>query len=121
MMFRNNKAQSTAEYAILIGVVVGALIAMQIYVRRGLQAKMKVVVDEPGELRNLGGAFTNVTFPAQYEPYYGAPVSGSITTAQSGNQTEGLTTGGGATRGTTDLQATQTGNQVVGGSVDFTR
>jgi hypothetical protein len=33
------KAQSTAEYAILIAVVIGAVIAMQTYVKRGLQSR----------------------------------------------------------------------------------
>ena len=31
-----NKAQSTAEYAIVLALVVGAVVAMQIYVKRGL-------------------------------------------------------------------------------------
>jgi len=39
------KAQSTAEYAIVIGLVIAAAVAMQVYVKRGLQAKIKDAAD----------------------------------------------------------------------------
>ncbi len=59
------KGQSTAEYAIVIGLVIGAAVAMQIYVKRGLQAKMKQAVDynDPAAGHILGGL-------SQYEPEY---------------------------------------------------
>jgi hypothetical protein len=45
-MFRLKKqAQSTAEYAIVIALVIGAVVAMQVYVKRGLQGRMKGAVD----------------------------------------------------------------------------
>ncbi len=37
---RNKKGQNTAEYAILIGLIVSAAIAMQVYVKRGVQGRM---------------------------------------------------------------------------------
>jgi len=40
-----SKAQSTAEYAIVIALVIAAAVGMQIYVKRGLQAKVKDAVD----------------------------------------------------------------------------
>jgi hypothetical protein len=40
------KAQSTLEYAIVIFAVVAALLAMQVYMRRGLQGKMRSSADE---------------------------------------------------------------------------
>jgi uncharacterized protein (UPF0333 family) len=43
------KGQSTLEYAIIIGVVVGALIMMQVYVKRGLQGRVKQATDEIGD------------------------------------------------------------------------
>lgn len=45
----NHKAQSTLEYAILIAVVVGALVAIQIYLKRGIQGKMRDSADQVGE------------------------------------------------------------------------
>ncbi len=65
----NRKGQNTAEYAVLIAVVVGAIVAMQIYVKRGLQAKVKHVADRVGDgLLQAGTGITTVT--GQYEPYY---------------------------------------------------
>ena len=61
----NKKGQNTAEYAILIGVIVAAVIAMQVYVRRGMQARMKDAVDY-SKTADTSGMF-NTT---QYEPYY---------------------------------------------------
>ena len=62
--FRRKKGQNVAEYAILIALVVGAIIAMQKFAQRGLQGRVrdatKFMVDETPELGNV----------AQYEPYY---------------------------------------------------
>ncbi len=54
----SKRAQSTAEYAIVIALVIGAAVAMQIYVKRGLQGGMKFATDK----------ITDRT--GQYEPYY---------------------------------------------------
>ena len=45
-ILKNVKAQNTAEYAIIIGLVVAVAIGMQTYVKRGLQAKMKDAATE---------------------------------------------------------------------------
>ena len=47
MFIRLNKtrAQSTVEYAVIIGVFASALIFMQGYLRRALQGKMKSTAD----------------------------------------------------------------------------
>ena len=39
-------AQGFLEYAIIIAVVSGALIAMSLYVRRSVQANLKVIEDQ---------------------------------------------------------------------------
>jgi len=50
MFIRSKKrAQSTLEYAVIIAVVVGALIAMQIYVKRGLQGRLRQASDDVGD------------------------------------------------------------------------
>lgn len=43
------KAQTTLEYAILIGVVVAGLIAMQMYLKRSYQGKLRESADDLGE------------------------------------------------------------------------
>ncbi|MBI4322865.1 MAG: hypothetical protein HY596_01170 [Candidatus Omnitrophica bacterium] len=67
MTRRGMGGQSTAEYVILISVVLAATVAMQMYVKRGLQGKVKDVTDNVGfGLKDAG--FTALT--NQYEPYY---------------------------------------------------
>ena len=51
MLIKFKKAQSTAEYAILFSLVVGAALAMQVYIKRSIQAKM----------HDAGVALTSVT------------------------------------------------------------
>ena len=45
----NTRGQSTVEYAVCIAVVVAALLAMQIYMKRGVQGKLRSATDDVGE------------------------------------------------------------------------
>lgn len=63
-LIKNKKAQNTAEYAILISLVVAGVIAMQTYAQRALQAKVR---DAAIYLKN---ATTDLGNTIQYEPYY---------------------------------------------------
>ena len=70
-LIKNKKAQNTAEYAILIALVVGAIIAMQTYSQRALQARVKdasTLMTDSGPVN----ATTNwgMRSGRQYEPYY---------------------------------------------------
>jgi Flp pilus assembly pilin Flp len=49
MLRRNSKGQSLLEYVILIVIVIGVFIAMQQYVKRGIQGRWKAAVDDLGE------------------------------------------------------------------------
>ncbi len=74
----NKRAQTTAEYAILIAIVVGAVVAMQVYIRRGMQGRIRNVVDHVGAGGNVGGDTASFAFTAeQYEPYYTSSESSS--------------------------------------------
>ena len=44
----NKKAQSVLEYAVLICVVVAALAAMQVYIKRGMQGRMRQGAEQAG-------------------------------------------------------------------------
>jgi hypothetical protein len=87
-MFKNKKAQNTAEYAILIALVVGGVVAMQTYAQRTMQ----------GRIRDANVMFTNSTSDigntAQYEPYY------QNTTSQNNKRSEAVDTGVQQTRNT---------------------
>jgi len=61
MRFFNKKGQNTAEYAILIALVIAAAVAMQTYVKRGMQGGVKFAVDKVKK---------SDTGTGQYEPYY---------------------------------------------------
>ena len=68
-IFKNKKAQNTAEYAILIALVIGGVIAMQTYAQRALQGRLR---DASVALRDqtTGIATDNGATTLQYEPYY---------------------------------------------------
>jgi len=62
MLIKYKIAQITSEYAILVAVIVAALMAMQIYTKRAIQARVKDAIDYPV----TSGAFNT----GQYEPFY---------------------------------------------------
>jgi Flp pilus assembly pilin Flp len=64
---KNKKAQNTAEYALLIALVVAGVIAMQTYAQRALQARIH---DAAGFMAQAGNSATGFATTTQYEPYY---------------------------------------------------
>jgi len=102
------RAQSTAEYAVLIALVVGAVVAMQVYVKRGIQGRIRDVVDDV----SLGGTInsTGVLTGEQYEPYYAASTG---STTQSSDSVEDLNEDGSVTRNV-GSQVDVTRNQTIG-------
>lgn len=98
---RSRSGQSMAEYAIVLTVVIGAIIAMQLYVKRGLQGKVKDVTDDVG----LGLSTTKST--SQYEPYY---ASSDYKVGQSQSGKEDFQKTGKVFRDTTKEETTRTGS-----------
>jgi len=83
MKIWRRKGQNTAEYAILLSLVVAVAVTMQTYVKRGLQGGIKFVVDK---------AKKSDTGTGQYEPYY--LTSSYDTTTSIYKDTEQTKTGG---------------------------
>ncbi|MDO8748253.1 MAG: hypothetical protein Q7J72_03940 [Candidatus Omnitrophota bacterium] len=131
-LLRNKKAQNTAEYALMIAIVVGAFSIMQLYIKRGLQARIKSGVDNiPGAVitgadaddtlsltQNLfvdGRNGGNYTY--QYEPYYYREGTSNMTTlSDEGTETgtiESTTSGASGVRNLTGADSTRTGSQQV--------
>ena len=105
MLRRLRKGQSTAEYAIVIGLVIAAAVAMQVYVKRGLQGKVKDATDYVDS-----DAATVLGNTTQYEPYYqGSDMTG---TRNASNQEQSAA--GGAVNRTDTETSTRTGDQTVG-------
>jgi len=109
------RGQSTAEYAILIALVIGAVIAMQVFVKRGLQGRMKDATDSLTQVDG-GGLLAGNT--AQYEPYY---LQQDVTTTQTVAGTGGAGAmeekyDGGTFSRKGQEKTTQTGTETTGGS-----
>jgi len=107
MLRRLRKGQSTAEYAIVIGLVIAAAVGMQVYVKRSIQAKIKDAADY-----NDSSASSMLT-TSQYEPDYAT--SGPITSIRDVTEQANTSTGGGVVRtilGTGDV-STKTGTSYI--------
>jgi hypothetical protein len=103
----NKKAQSTAEYVIVLGLIVAAVVAMQTYVKRGLQGRIKDSVDYVDQ----GGATVFKT--AQYEPYY---IESSFDSNRQTDQTDELGEGGALTKNVARETNKRTGYQTIKGT-----
>ena len=54
LRLRHKRGQSTLEYALLIAVIVAGLIAMQVYLKRGYQGRLRESTDQIGEQYSPG-------------------------------------------------------------------
>ena len=57
-MLKRNTGQSILEYAILLGVIIAALLIMQVFVKRSYQGSLKESADKMGEQFAAGGTTT---------------------------------------------------------------
>lgn len=94
--YLNKKGQATLEYGIIIAVIVAGLIAMQVYIKRGFQGKLRQASDDMGE---------------QFSPGYTTGTHTATTTASS---TENIT---GGSQSTTSSSADQSQSRSVNETV----
>lgn len=106
-MLRHGKAQSTAEYVIVLGLIVAAVIAMQTYVKRGFQGRVKDAVDYVDQGGQAGSAVTFAT--KQYEPYY---LKSSFDSTRSSTDKEDLLDAGAVSRSSTETSQ-RSGSQTI--------
>ncbi len=85
------RAQSTAEYVTLFAIIIGAVVAMQLFVKRAIQARSKDAFDFYAGANGL-----NIQGKLQYEPYYSTQ-----NTTQESNSTSTTTFGSNFVVGTT--------------------
>ncbi|MFH1191181.1 MAG: hypothetical protein V1670_03185 [Candidatus Omnitrophota bacterium] len=106
MLRFNKKGQNTAEYAIVIALVLGAAIAMQTYVKRSMQGGVKFAVDK------LQSTEADSVTGGQYEPYY---LRTEYDTSVGGHtDSEETVTGGGVLRTSGNKTTSRTGYQQIG-------
>ena len=117
------RAQATLEYAVVIIVVVAALLAMQIYLKRSVQGRLRSEADQIGELYSPGHTTSTFTVSRDSE------IVTSITTVE--NPTAQKTDDDGKTFTYTQLDTTSVvttksdtesrkGSETVGGLSDET-
>ncbi|MFH1441998.1 MAG: hypothetical protein ABIH18_08175 [Candidatus Omnitrophota bacterium] len=71
----NKRAQSTLEYAVVIAIIVGGLLAMQMYIKRGVQGRLKQASDDIGDQYSPGQSesrYTTVVSSSSDEQTIGA-------------------------------------------------
>ena len=51
---RRKKGQSTLEYAVLTIIILGALMSVQVYIKRGIQGRFKSSTDDIGDQFSVG-------------------------------------------------------------------
>jgi uncharacterized protein (UPF0333 family) len=101
-LLKSKRAQNTAEYAILISLVVAGIIAMQTYAQRALQARVR---DAGQYLQQESSAIGNTV---QYEPYY---LDTSYNVITSDTQKEVLAAGNKLTKTTDNTRTRQSGGR----------
>ena len=95
MFGRRTKGQTTLEVVVLIGFVVAALIAMGVYMKRGVQGKLRESTDQVGEQYSAGN--TNSVYNTSIDM----------------QQTENMTAGGQVTTTIDRNRQTKTGSETV--------
>ena len=98
MFYVRRKGQSTLEYVILVGFIIAALIAMAIYMKRGVQGKLRESTDQIGEQYEAGATTSLYTVGTDIQ------------------QTETLTAGGHITTNIDHNIQTRTGSETVAAS-----
>jgi len=80
MFYARSKGQSTLEYVILLGFVVAALLAMGVYMRRGVQGRLRESTDQVGEQYEAGKTTGNYTTTTNLDQNEKLESGGHITT-----------------------------------------
>ncbi len=79
-MLRGRRGQSTLEYVILIGFVVAALIAMGVYMKRGLQGRLRESTDQIGQQYSAGNTESEYTITTGMTQVENMKAGGATTT-----------------------------------------
>lgn len=102
----DKRGQSTGEYALVFAIILGAIVAMQTYVKRGIQGRVKAGTDYMARETNTVGDVT------QYDPYY---YTSDYATQRTSAQTQGYTDG------TSDTQSQDDSTRASGGFTEYGR
>jgi Flp pilus assembly pilin Flp len=82
-MWRNKKGQNTLEYALIIAAVIAALLAINAYMKKGMQGRLKQSTDQIGKQFDASGDYTSA---------WKSESSGTTTTEEVRDTSSGSTT-----------------------------
>lgn len=108
-MLRKQRGQSTLEYALIIAVVIAALLAINAYMKRGIQGKLRESIDEIGEQYSAGKTTSKYTI-TQDKPI--------MTKEEFGVEAQGISTYNITQAANTTRSATGTGKETVTDSLN---
>ncbi len=113
------RGQSTAEYAIVFAVVLAAILGMQIFVKRGMNARLKDASDSSMDAvwTKLGKSGTPAATDLQYEPYY---ATSDYAVTQDTSHRDLVEAGGVVKKADVNEVTTRTGHQETGGAIPTT-
>ncbi|MCX5703998.1 MAG: class III signal peptide-containing protein [Candidatus Omnitrophica bacterium] len=103
-MLGNRRAQTALEYALLIAVVVIALLAINVYMTRGVRGRLKESTDQ------IGRQFDPTTFSTSWQAASSGETTSTETRTGTGSTTTDITASEIVTRGEHDTF----GNNVPG-------
>ena len=107
---RNRKGQTILEYTVIVIIILGVMIAMKDYVKRGIQGRWKSATDDFGEQYDPQAVNSNIMYATQVN-------SDSIVTVENGsdNSTGQLEQGQWTNRlDTSNAVETKIGNTQIG-------
>jgi len=83
--FHKTKGQSTLEYAVLVMIIIGALVTIQTYIKRGVQGRLKSSSDDIGDQFSPGNtnAIKTTTVHSKTQQLFGQDAQGTAKQGQS--------------------------------------
>jgi Flp pilus assembly pilin Flp len=82
----NRKGQNTAEYAILIALIIAAAVGVQTYVKMSLQGKIHDALEHTGDNLTIG----NKSFSFTKNLYEPAPINSTLSTVSERSYNESI-------------------------------
>ena len=89
---RNRKGQSILEYTVILVVILGVMIAMKDYVKRGVQGRWKSATDDFGEQYDPQFIGSNINYATQINSISSVLVTDATVNGVSGQWTNRLYT-----------------------------
>lgn len=85
---KRQKGQSTLEYAVLIIIIIGALLSIQVYIKRGLQGRFKSAADDIGDQFSTGNTnlrLVTTTTSATLDSFVSGVTTSTLTAQETTN------------------------------------